>query len=362
MKKLVRLTVIALTALLCASAFSACGGSGGSYMTGHDFSDGVAWVRDSVSSSTYSVGAWRCIDKKGKTKFKLDLKSFPASDFSDGAALVLRNYTETRPGLIGQDNTNAYSELVDKNGKTITPQKSDEYDDIFFTVAELKLFVVHKRINTLQTTEDQYGVIDRNGKWITPLHTNDALSNSMGFLHIGEGFIKMNRTTGGGYMEINSALFNVYTGETIKLDSTQVVDRLQLGKTSTGRFNDGRGVFLQYKEVSRVGLSYTSIYKGNVCSIDKDGKTTEIVQDVSCVIRTHDSSRLEWYATKAYLGNYNDGLFYFSDKVFKSDKVLERNDIMISGSNQGFYDIEGKQVIDLYYFVSDLIFFINQSR
>ena len=62
-----------------------------SYLDGRVFSDGVAWVfQGVVPISGEKIGAWKCIDKTGKTLFSLPDPDYPISDFSHGVALVCR--------------------------------------------------------------------------------------------------------------------------------------------------------------------------------------------------------------------------------------------------------------------------------
>jgi len=350
MRKLVRLAAIALIALLCTLIFAACGcsdsgrgndansngngngvdnNSGGGnqaavkYVDGYCFSDGVAWMRSDTNQ-------WHCVDKTGRINIELQAGEAHISDFSHGVALVKR-----------ADET---VELIDKTGKVVSSPKTGEYDRIASFLNDLGMILVYKHINTFQVTENQYGIIDKDGKWQTELHGNSILhsifwarnvitrASFSTASYIGEGFVMVPHNN--EYMR-KQQLYNIFTKEIIEDVTTQIIPGsamggpdLYLGLATAKNFNNGYSIFLRYTEYSYIGgSSRSTIYKGSVCSIDKNGKITEIIKNVYCGESAY--SNTGYWASSARLSNYSDGLFYFDEHI------------------RGFYDISGNLIIDL---------------
>lgn len=116
------------------------------FYDGHDFSDGVAWVKDTDSSN------WKAIDEKGRTLFNLGSNSTPITDFIYGGALV------------EVANSKNKINIIDKNGTVVFP--TDDSTEYAFVVSSRNYHFVKKHINTFEKTEDQIGIVDNTGKWV----------------------------------------------------------------------------------------------------------------------------------------------------------------------------------------------------
>ena len=231
---------------------------------------------------------WQCIDKKGEIIFKLDEGDFPSYDFSKGVAVVRR--------------AGGTSELINKNGEVVSSPQIGDYDRINMFLPDLGMTRVSKTVNTLQYTGDLYGLIDNNGNWEIPLHEEDWQLHKNGFdpEYIGEG-----------YLQSYDFLYNVFTSS---LTTVSTLPSRTWGTVS--HFENGYGVARYFVfSASQVIDSY------GVCSISSEGTLKTIFND--------------YPGNKALIGQYREELFYFSDKGN-------------NGTRQGFFDINGNLVIDLY--------------
>jgi len=278
----------------------------GPLVKGYNFStDGVARVQT-------RDGRWHYIDKTGNIILTLGEGEVPMSALSKGVALVKRS-----------DNM---IELIDKNGKVLSSPKSGEYDQIVGFIPDIGMTLVHRHIDTYRLTEDQAGIIDSNGKWKIPLTNNPVFVyatkiDKMGMRDVttidrdnykittydstiithlatlrycGEGvFILLPPEYTHG--DRNVHFYNILTGDTFKHEITMAFPH---------NIENGYGV---------------CEFQGAVHSMDKSGKTTEIIKCLS--------------EPNTTLGQYAAGLFYFKDGDNKN--------------SSGFYDISGKRVIDL---------------
>jgi len=318
------LCIVLIMVIITACDNGAFGGnnstaSNNKYVDGRDFSDGVAWVQTSER-------VWHCVEKSGNIILKLNSGESPLSNFSQGVAVVKRN-----------DNT---IELIDKAGDVISSPKSGEYDEIISFIHELGMIVVYRHVNTFQLTENQCGVIDNNGNWVARLHKNDILFSLRGeseFLapHIGNGYIKERIQIYRSHNYINQPfLYNIFTSSINEVPFNHLYDgRVVLGWETVRNFENRYGVFRD-----KVGDTKSN---GSIFSIDSEGKVTEIIKNV-----IHQASKYRngsWFYCESSIGEYKEGLFYFSDKEFK-----DGNDVIANGRNQGFYDINGNQAINLF--------------
>lgn len=235
-----------------------------------DFSDGAAWVK--IDNS------WAAIDKKGKVLFKLEAGAVPDSDFHNGVATVKR-----KDGTL---------EMINKNGIVVTSPKKGQYDKILSFDNDLGMVIVYKKIDTWQTSEEQYGIINNKGQWQVEL----SKDNPFGYCrYMGNGIYAS--IPGDGFGDAH--YFNVITKQRY---DTHIGD---IGfQTST--FDNNYCIF---------GEKY-SVY-----SMDSDFSTNEILKNTS--------------GMTCKIGPLKDGLFYISDGLLSAE---DRN---------GFYNIKGDQVIDM---------------
>jgi len=285
------------------------------YINGRGFSDGVAWVLSDED-------IWHCVDMAGNIVLRLNNSETPASDFSLSVALVRR-----------ADNI---LELIDKKGNIISSPKSEEYDRIVDFLPDLGMIKVHKRVVTFEVTENRAGIIDNQGLWQTPLTNDYALVNGR---YVGEGiFTNWSAFTPGTIFDLSSSvgapgLVGIGNdGENgyfinILSNTAFVLSGLTYG-TSSDEFNNGRiknmdngyGILRAWSSYYYAGETRTG---GEITySINCDGQLNELFSSDS------GSGR------NGPLLHYSEGLFY--------RPWFEK---------RGFYDINGRLVIDL----SDLI-------
>ena len=293
------------------------------YIEGRGFSEGVTWAKA-------SSGEWHCIDAAGRILFQLDNTLTPDSSFSHGVALVR-----------GEDN---YAEIIDKSGNVVSSTEDGDYDEIRGFISQLGMGVVYKHVNTFQLTEDQYGIIDSEGKWQVPLHKNTLMSRSRGNpTYLGEGCLY---TEGNfvGTETVPALIYNIYTGKTFDVASKYLAGAyvmysqtyaLHNAWTRAKNFDDGYGVFFQVGTDKIVFGENDTLFLGSVYSTDISGNITEIISGVSYEKHAYTGMQYGWTDTNPYISRYRDGLFYFTDKHIRGDK-------------QGFFDIHGNMVIDLF--------------
>ncbi|GEM_PF-1738734 len=277
------------------------------YVDGHDFFDGVAWMRT-------RKGVWHCVDKTGKVVLRLGERETPQSSFSHGVALVERS-----------DNT---VELIDKSGKIISSPKQADYDEIRGFIRDVGMTLVYRHVETFQLSEDQAGVIDSNGNWQVRLSNNptlvyanriyepDKISGRSQPGDILQGKYEIKRYTN-AFTYQSSDLY--YCGEGV------LVHRSSRGDNTLFSVLTGNDWKLP-GSLKSIGNGYV-IYESErtIYSIDKSGKTKAIIKNLGPAYRYNTS-----------LGDYADGLFYFSARADGQDAIPH-----------GFYDISGKRVIDL---------------
>jgi len=327
------------------------------YVDGYDFSDDVAWV---LSEN----GAWHCIDKNGNILIVLDTGEEPISGFSHDVSLVKR-FDET-------------IELINKNGMVISSPKLGEYDKITSFIHELGMIIVYKYINTFQLTEDQNGIINSNGSWQQPLHKNPVLyalgqdidrsSGNWGMYsyrystkklsyinhkvnYIGNGLINVEyitwRSNGNDSQDVAvDALYNIYTGFTYDIQNESLYSfpwdnsNWTESWTKIKRIDNGFGVYTSYDKESGEkqgsGNRAPTLYKGSVFAVNESGVSIEIINNVYHRWNRYDGSGFYgWGDYYDCIYEYSDGLFYYSDK---------NNE----GFRQGFFDIHGNIIIDLF--------------
>ncbi|MCL1805269.1 MAG: hypothetical protein FWG28_04615 [Clostridiales bacterium] len=226
---------------------------------------------------------WRLIEKTGNVILELDENEEPSSDFGEGVAVVKRE--------------NGTLELIDKAGNVISSPSSGEYDNIHQFIRELGMIVVRKHIETFALTETQFGTIDNKGQWQVNLQALPAKDYAVGGIYIGGGFLKAVANASIGDVNI----YNVFTGDFDYYYGNHEL-RYVVGVSN---FENGYGVFTDAQ------------YWNVVCSTDTEGNTSVIYS------REDQSSNVA--------GAYREGLFFM-----KSGRDV-----------QGFFDIEGNQVIDL---------------
>lgn len=205
-----------------------------------------------------------------------------------------------------QDGT---QEMIDKTGKVISTPKSGDYDIIKEFNNDLGMIIVSKRIDTFEKTEDQTGIINNKGEWQTKL--TPKIGNIF-IKYIGDGIYMREEMI--GYKVLT--FYNVFTNATVKIDARTY-------GCAPLNISDGYGIFK---------------IEGIVSSINDKFETKEI-------LKVPQSVRI---------GKYQDGLYYYFD-----------GGNMYSGSSEddtaGFYDIEGKKVIDMLKYnidtkVEDIVF------
>ena len=270
---------------------------------GDDFSDGVAWVMletrtgggsqpHGVGYKLYPAGNWCLIDATGKILMELDDGDRPGSVFSHGAALVVRAGWNV--------------ELIDKTGAVISSPEIHDYDEILFFAHELGIIIVQKKVNTFQLTETQLGTIDSKGNWQltlsgferrfnSPSDLSGVNSNDRGY--IGDGWQRV--TVQGN----QSAIMSLLTMEVHDIGGSSEP------WTRVSHWENGYGVF--YNSSNRGIYSVNNLTKEENLLIDGSFRDNH--------------------------GEYMQGLFYFNDKADDSDEA----------TIQGFFDINGNQVIDL---------------
>jgi hypothetical protein len=244
---------------------------------------------DGVAWAKTSENQWNCVDKKGKILLRLSESERPASNFSHGVALVKR-----------ADKT---VELIDKSGKVISSPKSGEYDEIRGFILDLGMIVVYKKVVTFEITEDHAGIINNQGKWELNLCNEITLTKArastvISMLHFGEAFrdssiYSEDSYLGEGYFRNEGRIYNIFTGAWYEWNPVSSLNRIE----------NGGSVFS---------------YNSKVYSWKNTTWETELFDSAFAV-----------------LGKYKEELFYYSDK---------KN----GGTNQGFYDINGKMIINLY--------------
>jgi len=297
MKKLMMI-ILSLTLILTSVACFNIGGNRTNYKAiaeGRSFSDGVAWVR--------SEGIWHCVDKTGKIVLSLQQDETPSSDFFHGVALVNR-----------ADQT---AELINKNGVVISSPKSGEYDEIVDILHDIGMIRVSKRIVTIQVTETQAGIIDNQGSWQVRLTNDAALVNGD---YIGEGVIVSGGDRISAHRQVDWFFYNIIDGNSLAISKQPNSSENNYRITGTiSNFHNGFGLFTTY-EYDDGGTRGFDI-NGQVYSMNNRGQTRLLFSD-----------NLRIYA----LSRYTEGLLFFQN---------------------GFYDIEGNNVIDL----SRYSFFRNVS-
>jgi hypothetical protein len=210
---------------------------------------------------------------------------------------------------------------------------------------------VYRHVDTFQKTEDQAGIINSNGDWHIRLTNDPTLVSAtkivrlqeFGFKEIiqakygisrqtssitqvvhnlnycGEGVFTLLPEKPAGLKYPDTRFYNILTGSdrTLPISDDEKYDG---NGTGPKRFENGQGVFKS---------------SGIVYGINKSGIISEII-NYSSNIRN------------AGLGNYVDGLFYFSATVnYRDVSSLDYQDTSIPGESSGFHDISGKRVIDL---------------
>ena len=320
-----------------------------SYVEGRDFSDGVAWVR-------LDNGQWHCIDRVGNVIMKLDTGESPVSNFSHGAALIKRA------------GSNGVVELIDKNGKVLSSPTSGDYDRIAGFIPDVGMTFVYRHLVTFELTEEQVGIIDYNGRWVTKLQYSEhlisyaknsqhtpqiihmdstfekqfvayasaptSMSLSTFSSYIGNGLFVLHRYTpdasGSEFISptySSTVLLDVRTGEEKKLDLSQGVNgegyrcNLLRMENEYGVYSSGGFSIPVPSEWSMTGYSYH--WNEDVYSMNSAGQTRKIMA-ADCLPYSGGGY------DKVYIGNYSDELFYYRDN-----------------SKHGFFDISGTLVINL---------------
>jgi len=282
------------------------------YVDGRDFSDGVAWMRASDEQ-------WHCVDKTGSIVLKLSEREEPKSDFSHGVALVRRS-----------DNT---VELIDKAGKVISSPKSGEYDEIRGFIHDIGMILVHRYVDTWEVTEDRAGVIDSKGDWkvtlgndfvltsATKMQYNSSLlhikteprphidrSSLAVFAYLGDGIFASTKLLPDGAshrrdVDAPTFFYNIVTG---KKFSTKLYQGGRFFRKNLTRIEGGYGIY------SEDGFTGGPSF---VCSISASGEVRQLFN-----LRNGTAES----------GDYKEGLFFYE-----------------GGDKRGFFDIQGKQIIDL---------------
>jgi predicted small lipoprotein YifL len=308
------------------------------YVDGWGFSDSVAWV---MSEEDWNLN-WHLIDKTGKIQLTLETGDNPFSDFSQSVALIRRS-----DGTI---------ELINKSGNVVSSPKTGDYDEIISFIHEHGMIIVSKHINMLQLTETQVGIIDSKGNWQLSLQRNDLLLNSANMGHYEGEFFARPSYIGSGILDVSysinaahyGAFFNIFTGTTTDSQTdfshyeeiirglAGSVSSRMAGWTNTRNFENGYGVYIgNATEIIEMGMN-SELHKGNIFSVNATGISNEIIRGIN--YKTHTYQNMSWLDTFSVIGEYRDGLFYFSDKD-------------IGGVHQGFFDINGNKIIDLYDYI-----------
>ena len=122
-----------------------------------EFSNDLAWSK--------IENQWVCINSEGKLVFRLPVEYTEVTKFSDDGYAIIK--------------TNSNKAIVDETGRIITTDANNTaFDKIISDDALADCAVVSKEIDTYETAETQYGIIDFEGNWILNLSAdNEFLSD-----------------------------------------------------------------------------------------------------------------------------------------------------------------------------------------
>lgn len=264
---------------------------------GRTFSNEVAWIS--------SGKLWKCIDKTGDVLFELESGQMPKTDFNNDIAVI-----ETADGR---------GSVINKSGDIIISPEKQGYDKIVLPIQRGasvkdeyiwngKSIIVFKELNTFDKSENQIGVLDETGEWISPLSGNSVLGISEKLdrnMTIEDKYYKIEvvnnydrnwvKTSSGGYYTGNSLFYNPLLGKSFY----------------TGKYGDD--IYI----AEDTGICFTD---SSVLKVSGSGVSDiKILNDVSSI------------------GELNDGMFF----ALKND------------GSSGFYDLSGNLLFDLSEYTSE---------
>ena len=310
---------------------------------GRNFSDGVAWVSETTPGPFGIIGGqWHLIDKTGRIILSLDDGESPTTNFSHGVAIVLRS--------------DMRAELIDKTGYVISSPNSGEYDAIHGFIPDIGMILVSKRVETFELTENQAGIIDSRGNWQveltnSPVLVNRTIHELAGFPgEIGVGSFELSIPLSQG---MRRSFHAIYGGEGVfALQATGG----NVSQTSFFNVLDNTGEIT----ISHCGLSDWAFRSGlrfdngfavvasgtAILAVDRFADETDI--NILSDVITH-------WQNVAHVGEYSNGLFYFSNFFFdrQGNKVIDLSNYAVQswgyffGRNQLPKFVDGYALIPL---------------